>query len=172
MALTNATQLREVLDAIYQDAQSPDRYSGDEKNGLTLYYNKMESEATIFKYTENRSESVIAIFDPKVVAYTDQELIEFYNCKQMNDGSIRSSGLDISGRGLGTYIGLKTMIRNCLAFLGVGTDEDFDSKNPVIYNDMVNIVHKYTDELEDNVEGYWGKYSDNDVVSYRPYIPV
>lgn len=172
MALSNVTQLKEVLDAIYQDAQSPDRYSGDEKNGITLYYNKMESEATIFKYTENGLESVIAIFDPKVVAYTDQELIEFYSCKQMNDGTIRSSGLDISGRGLGTYIGLKTMIRNCLAFLGVGTDEDFDSKNPVIYNDMVNIVHKYTDELEDNVEGYWGKYSDNDVVSYRPYIPV
>lgn len=172
MALSNVTQLKEVLDAIYQDAQSPDRYSGDEKNGLTLYYNKMESRATIFKYTENGLESVIAIFDPKVVAYTDQELVEFYNCKQINDGSIRSTGLDISGRGLGTYIGLKTMIRNCLAFLGVGTDEDFDSKNPVIYNDMVNIVHKYTDELDDNVEGYWGKYSDNDVVSYRPYIPV
>lgn len=172
MALSNVTQLKEVLDAIYNKSLDPDIYDGDDLGGIRLYYNEETRLATIFRYNEDGKETIIAIFDPETFPYTDQSEEYYYNCKAIQSSSISGSETSVFTRGLGAYLDIKVFIRNCLAFLGVSTTSNFDELNPGLYNDMVNIVNKYTGELNNNVEYYLGKYIDSSVESYRPYVPL
>lgn len=167
--MENVTQLKEVLDLIYNNSSSPDTYSGlTTHSSLRLFYNEMLSQATIFRYTHKNGDDVVidtlAIFDPENLAYTGG----VYNGKIMRNQNISGTNLLSYKVGLGSYVNYKTFIRNVCVFLGVSMSEDFDSKNPGIYNDLVDICKKYFN-MNNNCPYFWQKYTTD---SYKSFVPV
>lgn len=176
MALSNVTQLKEILDIIYTESQSPDPYSGDGKNGLMFYYDEMTQTAKIYSYDDEDNEYIIAIFNPENLVYADDEdQIVHYIGKCIKDCTTTGTGSGkslVKDAGLGALIDIKKYIRNICAFLGASMSNDFDSKNPLIYNDLVNIILKYSGDLDNNSPYFWAKIPENSDYNYRSYIPV
>lgn len=161
------TQLKEVLDLIYTEANTPDIYNGiNAKGSLSLYWNEVEGSATIFYNTDGSTKNVVAVFSPENLVYSDG----IYTAKVLKDILFSGTSIESRSRGLGAYINLKTFIRNMGVFLGVKLAENFDELNPSIYRDLVDICKKYFDEaLDNNAPYFWATY---DNLKYQSFVPL
>lgn len=176
--ITTAQQLQDVLDAIHDNISQMDVYTGlSELGSLRLCWNDISRTATIFKRTnkdENREE-VVCTFNPEnIVIGTDTFQGKMLKNIVHNATTTVTRSNDV---GLGGYVGLKTLIRNICAALGVNLAPNFDEINPTIYGELVNIVKKYYgDSLQNNAPyGLARKDTTSDgttTTTYNSYIPV
>lgn len=176
--ITTAQQLQDVLDAIHDNISQMDVYQGlSELGSLRLCWNDISRTATIFKRInedENREE-VVCTFNPEnIVIGTDTFQGKMLKNIVHNATTTVTRSNDV---GLGGYVGLKTLIRNICAALGVNLASNFDEINPTIYGDLVNIVKKYYGDSLQNNAPYGLARKDTTsggttTTTYNSYIPI
>lgn len=176
--ITTAQQLQDVLDTIHNSISQMDVYQGlSELGSLRLCWNDISRTATIFKRInedENREEVVCTFKPENIVIGTDTFQGKMLENIVHNTTTTVTRSNDI---GLGGYVGIKTLIRNICAALGVNLAPNFDEINPTIYGELVNIVKKYYgDSLQNNAPyGLARKDTtsgDTTTTTYNSYIPI
>lgn len=176
--ITTAKQLQDVLDAIYDNISQMDVYTGlSELGSLRLCWNDISRTATIFKRIndEENREEVVCTFNPEnIVIGTDTFQGKMLKNIVHNATTTVTRSNDV---GLGGYVGIKTLIRNICAALGVNLAPNFDEINPTIYGELVNIVKKYYgDSLQNNAPYGLARKdttsSGTTTTTYNSYIPV
>lgn len=176
--ITTAQQLQDVLDAIYNNISEMDVYQGlSELGSLRLCWNDISRTATIFKRIneEENREEVVCTFNPEnIVIGTDTFQGKMLKNIVHNATTTVTRSNDV---GLGGYVGLKTLIRNICAALGVNLASNFDEINPTIYGDLINIVKKYYGDSLQNNAPYGLARKDTTsggttTTTYNSYIPV
>lgn len=176
--ITTAQQLQDVLDAIYNNTSQMDVYQGlSELGSLRLCWNDISRTATIFKRIneEEEREEVVCTFNPEnIVIGTDTFQGKMLKNIVHNATTTVTRSNDV---GLGGYVGLKILIRNICAALGVNLASNFDEINPTIYGELVNIVKKYYGDSLQNNAPYGLARKDTTsggttTTTYNSYIPV
>lgn len=176
--ITTAQQLQDVLDAIHDNISQMDVYQGlSELGSLRLCWNDISRTATIFKRIndEENREEVVCTFNPEnIVIGTDTFQGKMLKNIVHNATTTVTRSNDV---GLGGYVGLKTLIRNICAALGVNLAPNFDEVNPTIYGELVNIVKKYYGDSLQNNAPYGLARKDTTsgnttTTTYNSYIPV
>ena len=169
MALTKS-QLKEVLDKVYNNGQSYETYENDNFNGIRLYINDVEgnSNTTILTRKEDDNTYIVAVFPIKSWVYTEGTEEKVYKCRVINDDMVVTNISNIYARGVGAYIKRLTYIKNICVFLGIKLSKNFDKENPVIYQDLSDICDKWFSTGK--APYYFGRYDRGGTPNYSTYV--
>lgn len=173
MALTTKEQLKQVLDAVFNNGNPDTEYinQGD-YTAVQMYLNTISRTAEILERDENTNKYIIAILQKENHPYTQEGELEYYTCKDIKDAILTTvDDLKEYNRGISSYIPMKQYIRNICVFLGVSMSENFDKENPLVYEDICNIIRKYC-TLNNKGLAYWGRYDVSNTPTYKSYVPV
>ena len=169
--IANAQDLKDVLDAIYNNNAQYDTYQN-----LTLYYNDITRTATIFTVDEEDEENtknVIAVFNPENVVTQDNAFfVTLMKSATVNVSTEETSVYDFA---LGGYVNVDTLLKNICVALGVSLSNTFADANPSLYNDMINIIrNEYGKALENNAPYIMKKFVNLDTQeeSYKSLVPL
>lgn len=169
--IENAQDLKDVLDAIYNNNSQYDTYQN-----LTLYYNDITRTATIFTVDEEDEENtknVIAVFNPENVVTQDNAFfVTLMKSATVNVSTEETSVYDFA---LGGYVNVDTLLKNICVALGVSLSNTFADANPSLYNDMINIIrNEYGQALENNAPYIMKKFVNLDTLeeNYKSLVPL
>lgn len=170
--ITTAQDLKDVLDAIYNNNSQYDTYQN-----LALYYNDISRTATIFAVDDEDAEvptkNVVAVFNPENVVTLDNSFfVTIMKSAIVNISTEETSVYDFA---LGAYVSVDTLLKNICVALGVSLTDAFSEANAGLYEDMSNIIrNEYGQALENNAPYIMKKFVDLDTQNeyYKSLVPL
>lgn len=173
MALTTKEQLKQVLDAVFNNGNPDTEYINSANTpSIKMYLNEMKKHADILEREEDINKYLVAILQTENHPYLNEGEVEYFSCKDIKDAILTTvDDLKEYNRGISSYIPMKRYIQNIGVFLGVSIADNIDEVQPLYYQDMVDIVKKYC-TLNNKGLAYWGRYDVSNTPTYKSYVPV
>lgn len=173
MALTTKEQLKQVLDAVFNNGNPDTEYINSANTpSIKMYLNEITKHANILEREDDIDKYIVAILQTENHPYLNEGEVEYFSCKDIKDAILTTvDDLKEYNRGVSSYIPMKRYIQNIGVFLGVSIADNIDEVQPLYYQDMVDIVKKYC-TLNNKGLAYWGRYDVSGTATYKSYVPV